>query len=324
MNKDTETLVTNKFRRALVTGGAGFIGSHLVEKLLSLGFSVTSIDDFSAGKKDNIRHLYPLPNFKSIHTDITDIKAIRPYFEGIDVVFHEACSKNTVCMKDPTRDLEVNAKGTLNVLLCSLQAGISKFVHASTGSVYGEPLVFPTNEEHPICPVSYYGVSKLAGEKYVSLFRILHGMDTTVLRYFHVYGPRQDSSDAGGVISIFCRRAHEGKNLIIYGDGSQVRSFTHVDDVVRINLLAAVNMSMTGRMYNCASGIKVTIQQLAEAILGHSKNPSLKIEYRPWKPGDIRIFNVDNSRLRECGFEFSKDFKKGLKETFDWSRNQCI
>lgn len=318
---DFEKKFAQKYKHALVTGGAGFIGSHLVEKLLKLGLKVTSIDDYSTGKKENIQHLYNLTEFTPIRADITKIEKIKKYFKGIDIVFHQACSKNTICMINPVRDLEVNAKGTLNILICSLNEGISKFIHASTGSVYGKPFQFPTDESHPLQPVSYYGVSKLAGEKYVKLFNILHGMNITILRYYHVYGPRQDSSDTGGVVSIFCRRAHEGKDLIIFGDGTQVRSFTHVDDVVRINLLAAVKKEMIGKTYNCASGIKVTVRELANAVIGHYSNKDLKIKYAPWRPGDIKNFDVDNSLLLGNGFIFNKQFNKGLCEMVDWTEH---
>ena len=317
---DGDRQVAQTFRRALVTGGAGFVGSHLIEQLLNVGLEVVSIDDFSAGKEANIQHLYSHNRFKTIKADVTDITSIRPWFKDVDVVFHQACSKNTVCLKNPARDLHVNATGTLNVLLCAKEAGVKKFVHASTGSVYGEPVHFPTNEQHPLQPVSYYGVSKLAGEKYAMLFHTLHGMDVTVLRYYHVYGPRQDNSDVGGVVSIFCRRAHEGKNLMIYGDGSQVRSFTYVTDIVRINLMAAVRSEMRGEVYNCASGVSITVQELAEKVLEFYANPRISIEYGPWKPGDIKRFHVDNSKIRHLGFTFEMNFKDGLYSTLEWTK----
>lgn len=313
--------LSNIYKCALVTGGAGFVGSHLCDELLAEGLKVISIDDFSAGKEANLEHLANNPNFTSVNADVSDIESVRPYMQGVDIVFHQACAKNTVCMRDPARDLEVNARGTLNMLHLAKEFGVKKFIHASTGSVYGEPYIFPTNENHPLQPVSYYGVSKLAGEKYVTLFTNLHQMDVTALRYFHVYGPRQDNSDVGGVVSIFCRRAHEGKNLIIYGDGTQLRSFTYVGDVVRINLLAAVTPEMSGQAYNCASGIKVTIQELADRVLAHYNRPDLTIEYQDWKPGDIKKFDVDNTKLRALGFEFKKDFDDGLSETLDWTSN---
>lgn len=308
------------YSRALVTGGAGFVGSHLCEALLKQGMEVISVDDFSAGKEANVSHLKAYAGFTSVRCDISDREATRPYFEGVDVVFHQACSKNTVCLRDPVRDLTVNATGTLNVLLLAQEHGVKKVVHASTGSVYGEPYLFPTNEDHPLRPVSYYGVSKLAGEKYALLFASkLHNLDVTALRYFHVYGPRQDNSDVGGVVSIFCRRAHENKNLVIYGDGTQVRSFTYVSDVVRINLLAAVNPAMSGQVYNCASGVRITIKELADRVIAHYNKPDLRITYLDWKPGDIKNFNVDNSKLKALGFEFEQDFDMGLNETLEWT-----
>lgn len=314
-----EQALRQQYRRALVTGGAGFIGSHLVDRLLNLGLQVISLDDFSAGKAINLQHHDGNASFHSVKADVSDLTAIAPHFEGVDIVFHEACSKNTVCMRDPARDLDVNAKGTLNVLLCAKEQGVKRVVHASTGSVYGEPKHFPTDEMHPLNPVSYYGVSKLAGERYASLFGTLHGMETVLLRYFHVFGPRQDNSDVGGVVSIFCRRAHHGKDLIIYGDGTQVRSFTFVGDVVNINILAAVSSSMTGQAYNCASGVKITIKDLADRVLAHYDRPGLKIEYRDWKPGDIRNFDVCNKALRDEGFNFGTQFDKGLSDTIAWT-----
>ena len=312
--------VASRYRRALVTGGAGFVGSHLVDKLLSLGIEVISLDDFSAGKYINIEHNVSNPLFTSVAADVSDIDQIRCHFQDVDIVFHQACSKNTVCMRDPARDLEVNGTGTLNVLMCAKDANVRRVIHASTGSVYGEPNYFPTDERHPLAPVSYYGVSKLAGDKYALLFNGLHGRDVVVLRYFHVYGPRQDNSDVGGVVSIFCRRAHEGKSLMIFGDGSQVRSFTYVGDVVRINLLAAVHGDMPGRAFNCASGVAVTIQELAERVIDYF-GKKVGIDYADWKPGDIRKFSVSNGLLKSMGFEFRKNFDVGLRETLEWTQD---
>jgi nucleoside-diphosphate-sugar epimerase len=222
-------------------------------------------------------------------------------------------------MEDPARDLEVNARGTLNMLLLAKKHNVKKFVHASTGSVYGEAQYFPTDENHPLNPASYYGVSKLCGEKYVRLFSDLHDLDTTMLRYYHVFGPRQDYSDVGGVVSIFGRKAMQDLPLLIYGDGTQLRSFTSVHDVVGINKLVAMSEGTRGQAYNCASGTKVTIQELAEAVLKFfDKQDSLSIEYADWKPGDIMKFDVDNSKLKDLGFEFQYSFEDGLNLTLDW------
>ena len=309
----------SRFSRALVTGGAGFIGSHLVEALLEDDLEVISIDDYSAGRDQNLAHLRAHPKLKVVRADVTDREAIEPHFEGVEVIFHQAVSKNTVCMSNPMRDLEVNAKGTLTLLELAKRYGVKKFIHASTGSVYGEAQYFPTDEFHPVNPSSYYGVSKLCGEKYVRLFADLHDLDTTILRYYHVFGPRQDYSDVGGVVSIFGRRAIHNQPLIIYGDGTQLRSFTSVYDVVGINRLAALAEHTRGEAFNCASGAKVTIHQLAQAVLDYfGKRNTLTIQYDDWKPGDILKFDVDNTKIKKLGFEFQYTFEEGLEMTLNW------
>jgi UDP-glucose 4-epimerase len=312
--------LSDKFKTALVTGGAGFIGSHIVESLLQDGLKVISVDDFSVGKKINYSSFIDNPKFSFAECDITDFNKLLSCFEGVDVVFHEAVSKNTICMRDPGRDLTINALGTLNVLEAARKNKVKKIVHASTGSVYGNAKYYPTDENHPVNPNSYYGVSKLAGEKYVKLFNHLYDMDVTILRYFHVYGPRQDYSDVGGVVSIFGRKAFNNQSLIIYGDGTQLRSFTSVYDVVDINKLVAKTEGTTTEAYNCASGARVTIQELAEKVLKHF-GKTLEIEYQDWKPGDVKIFDVNNSKIKQLGFKFQVDFDTGLSHTLDWIEN---
>lgn len=306
------------YKKAMVTGGAGFIGSHLVEELLKMGLEVISIDDYSAGKKENLKPFLNNPKFQEASCDVTDYNKLKPYFKGIDIVFHQAASKKTICLQDPRRDLEVNAKGTFNVLELARDFKIKKVVHASTGSVYGEALYYPQDEKHPLSPASYYGVSKLAGENYVLLFGRLYNMDVTVLRYFHIYGPRQEYSDVGGVVSIFGRKAIENQPLIIFGDGTQQRSFTYVKDVIRANILVAAKKETKGQCYNCASGIRITIKELADKILNSLGKKNLEIKYQDWTPGDIKVFIVDNSKLKSLGFEFETDFDQGLKETINW------
>ncbi|MFZ2491229.1 MAG: SDR family NAD(P)-dependent oxidoreductase [Thermoanaerobaculia bacterium] len=312
--------LTGTYKRALVTGGAGFIGSHVVEGLLDDGLEVLSVDDYSAGKRENLERFRANPRFQAVECDVTDVNALQPHFQDVDVVFHQAASKMTICLKDPRRDLEVNAKGTFNLLELARDHQVRKFVHVSTGSVYGEPHYFPTDEEHPLNPTSYYGVSKLAGEKYARAFAHLYGMDVTMLRYYHVYGPRQENSDVGGVVSIFARRALEGKPLIIYGDGTQLRSFTYVKDVVNINRLVALRPESRGNAYNCASGIRVTIQELADSVLDILGRRDVGIEYRDWKLGDIKTFDVSNEKLRRLGMEWETSFEDGLRATLEWTR----
>lgn len=305
--------------RALVTGGAGFIGSHLVEALLQRDIEVVSMDDYSAGKRENLESVRGHDRFTEVDGDITDLQTVRGAMAGVDTVFHQAAAKKTVCMRDPSRDLAVNGGGTLLLLKAAVELGVEKFVHASTGSVYGEPITHPQTESHRLHPVSYYGVSKLAGESYVNTFAHLFGLDTTVLRYYHVYGPRQESSDVGGVVSIFLRRAQEGLPLLIHGDGLQMRSFTWIGDVAEANIRAATRPVARGKTYNCASGISVTIKDLAMKVL-HRANADVGFRHVDPAPGDIREFDIDNQLITdELGMCFEKDFDRGLGATLDWA-----
>lgn len=307
-------------KKVIVTGGAGFIGSHLVERLVQMGIETISIDDYFAGKTENLEHLSVYKNFHEVGCDITNMKNLEPYFDGVDTVFHQAASKKTICLNDPRRDLEINAKGTYNLLELSMKYGVKKFVHASTGSVYGEAQYFPQDEKHPLCPTSYYGVSKLAGEKYVNAFHHLYGLDTTILRYFHVYGPRQESSDVGGVVSIFIRNIIKNEPITIFGDGTQERSFTYVGDVVHANIQSVFYPKATGQVYNCASGIKITIYELAQLISEVMGETPLGIKYEDWTPGDIKVFNIDNQKIiNDLEMDFIRDFKKGLRLTVEWA-----
>lgn len=307
-NPDFETL---SGRKVIVTGGAGFVGSHLCERLVDVGAEVISLDDLSAGKRGNIEMFESRGNFRFAHKDVCDADdEMKALFQGVDTVFHNAASKKNICLDRPERDLEVNAGGALNLLRHAMDAGVRKFVHASTGSVYGEPRVFPTTEDHPFEPVSYYGVSKLAGERYVDVFHRLYGLDTTILRYFHVYGPRQESNEFGGVVSIFLRRIGEGKNPIVFGHGEQVRSFTYVLDLVEANLRAAIDPRATGQAYNVASGIRVTINDLAKGMLDIlDPDQKLRVEHGDPLIGDIMEFDVANAKIRdELGMTFEQDF----------------
>ena len=306
-----------KYNKALVTGGAGFIGSHLCESLLEDGIEVISIDNYFAGKEENLKHLHHEygDRFTEVRCDVTDYDDLKNYFPGVDIVFHEAASKKTICLNNPRKDLQINAEGSFNIFELARDFKVKKVVHASTGSVYGEAKYFPQDENHPLNPTSYYGVSKLAGERYGRAFVDLYGLDVTILRYFHVYGPRQESSDVGGVVSIFGRRAINDQPLIIFGDGSQQRSFTYVKDLVNINKLVAMYPNSKGEVYNCASGIKVTIKELAEKVLKYLGKGHLEIQYKDWTPGDIKVFDIDNSKIKNLGFSFKYEFDDGFSDT---------
>ena len=296
--------------KMMVTGAAGFIGSHLVDSLLADGHTVVAVDNLSAGKMHN---LYPRhdgnKNLEFCQIDVTSIEMTH-VMEGVEVIFHNAASKKNICLTNPQKDLIVNAGGTLNLLQLAKEHKVKKFVHASTGSVYGEAVAIPQTENHPLNPCSYYGVSKLAGERYVAMYSAMGWMDTVILRYFHVYGSRQEDGEFGGVVAIFFRNAREGKPLIIFGNGLQERSFTHVDDIVKINRLVA-EKDTNGKVYNCASGIKVTIQGLAAKVLKITGSSS-EVIFKNRLIGDIDKFYIDNRRIKELGATFETDIDKGL------------
>jgi len=300
-------------KNVIVTGAAGFIGSHLTEKLLNMGITVIGIDDLSAGKEENMDIFSYHPNFTFFQNDVTNYGSMKCIFENIDTVFHLAASKKTVCLKDPMRDLEVNAKGTYNMLLLSEQFGVNKFVHASTGSVYGESVNEVQDENFHISPCSFYGISKFAGERYVNLFNKHRGLDTTILRFFHVYGSKQDAGEFGGVIAIFSHKFKNNEPVTIFGDGKQQRYFTHVSDVVESCILSATNPISEGQIYNVACdnpiGLLTATEILAD-ILG--VNP--EINFEDWTVGDIKYFNTDNTKIKkELGIRF-KTFQEGIKK----------
>lgn len=313
-------MLKDKYQKALVTGGAGFIGSHIVEECLNQGLEVVSVDNYFGGKEYNLRELHKKfgDKLKEVKCDVTDFDGLKKNMDGVDLIFHEAASKKTICLRDPRKDLLINGGGTFNILELARDFKVKKVVHASTGSVYGEAKYFPQDENHPVNPTSYYGVSKLAGEKYVRAFCDLYDMDCTILRYFHVYGPKQESSDVGGVVSIFGRRVLNGESPIIFGDGTQERSFTYVKDVVGINMLVAEKEGTRGEAYNCASGITVTINELADMVKKLLGREDLETKYADWTIGDIKHFEVSNAKIKSLGFEFKTPFDKGLKETLEW------
>ena len=312
---EIEKVLKKKYQKAMVTGGAGFIGSHLCEALVNTGLKVVSIDNYIAGRHENVAHLKKFKNFQEVDCDVCDFESLKKHFDGVDVVFHNAAAKKNVSLADPRKDLAVNAGGTFNVLELSKTNKVKKLVHASTGSVYGEPIQFPQTEDHPLNPRSFYGVSKLAGEKYAALYEKLFYLDTTVLRYFHVFGPRQEFGEYGGVVAIFIRNMLNNEPISIFGDGTQQRSFTYVGDVVKANLLVAASEKTKGEAYNCASGLKITVKELADMVVEGFGKSSADIKYGDWLIGDIKEFEVDNSKIRSLGLEFSINFKEKLLET---------
>lgn len=306
--------------RALVTGGAGFIGSHLVEELVASGCRVTVLDNLSTGHRHNIDHLGDRIDF--VQGDIRDTGLLDRVINGCEVVFHLAAVVSvTQSVQDPSHACEVNDLGTVRVLDASRRSGVRRVVMASSSAVYGDDPRLPKTEKMVPGPLSPYAVQKLTGELYASVFRGLYGMETVCLRYFNVFGPRQDpSSPYSGVISIFMTRAVAGQAATIYGDGGQSRDFVYVKDVVRANWLAATKADADGRVFNVGTGSCIRIGDLWDLICDLSQ-VQLKPVFAPPRPGDIRESVSDISEIGNAlGFSPQVDLRRGLKDTLAWYR----
>ena len=300
--------------RVLVTGGAGFIGSHLIEALVSEGFDVGALDDFSSGRRENLSVRFGKPNFCLVEGDVRDKADVKKALEGVDVVFHLAAVINTdFSVKNPLVVNEVNVGGTLNVLRESLKAGVKRLVYASSCAVYGEPVNLPINEEHPTKPMSPYGVSKLAAEHYCRVFYEIYGLETVHLRFFNVYGPRQVFGPYSGVIMKFIDRLKRGKKPIIYGDGKQTRDFVLAGDVVDACLRAMRCRNCVGEMINVGSGVETTVNRLADVLIELFGSRDIKPFYAEPKAGDIRRSYADLSKAeRLLGYKPEKSLMEGL------------
>jgi len=307
-----------KIKKALVTGGAGFIGSHLVDALLSSGTRVTVLDNLSTGHHSNLEQVLPKIDF--IEGDIRHRATVETAADGCDVIFHQAAVVSVPqTVEDPIGSTSVNTSGTLTILDVARTQGVARVVLASSCAVYGDDPAQPKHEDLPPQPKSPYALQKLIGEMHARLYYGLYGLESICLRYFNVFGPRQDpSSPYSGVISIFMDRAVEKKAPAIYGDGEQSRDFIYVNDVVSANLLAAAAGSADGRAINVGTGHNITINRLWELIREFS-DVDLTPDYKAPRPGDIQASLADIGRARR-DFEFEPEFnfKRGLESTFDW------
>lgn len=307
-----------EIKKALVTGGAGFIGSHLVGALLSSGTRVTVLDNLSTGHRSNLEQA--LPKFDFIEGDIRHRATVETAADGCDVIFHQAAVVSVPqTVEDPIGSASVNTSGTLTILDVARTQGVARVVLASSCAVYGDDPAQPKCEDLPPQPKSPYALQKLIGEMHARLYYELYGLESICLRYFNVFGPRQDpSSPYSGVISIFMDRAVEKRAPVIYGDGEQSRDFIYVNDVVSANLLAAVTGSADGRAINVGTGHSITINRLWELISKFS-DVDLTPDYEAPRPGDIQASLADIQRARrDLEFEPEFDFKRGLESTFDW------
>lgn len=299
----------------LVTGGAGFIGSNLVEALVQSGEKVVVLDNFSTGARDNLDFVSTGDSLRIIEGDVRDIATVHECVAGADIVFHLAAEVgNLNSLEHPLRDSQVNILGTLNVLQAALEAGVKRLVYSSSSAIFGEPRYLPIDEDHPMNPESfYYAVSKLAAENYCLAFAQLYGMSVVCLRYFNVYGPRQKYNPYANVIPIFAKRLLSGQPPVIYGDGEQARDFVYVRDVVQANLLAAKS-DISREVFNIGIGEQTTVNQL-QAALQQIVGASFEPVHEPPRAGELRDSVAQIAKARELlGYCPKIDIQQGLAE----------
>ena len=311
--------------RALVTGGAGFIGSNLVDALLDRGDEVTVVDNLATGRLENLDGARRR-GIAFHEADITDAERLRKLFAGSrpDIVFHLAAQIDVrKSIEDPAWDAGVNVGGTINVLEAGRHSGVARVVNTSTGgAIYGEVEPIPTPESVSPRPMAAYGTSKLCAETYCGWYERLYGLSTVTLRYGNVYGPRQDPLGEAGVIAIFCGRLMAGTRPTIYGDGRQTRDYTYVADIVAANLAAASHPEAHG-VYNVGTGRECSVLEVLAALrrAGNLDEDELQPEFAPARLGELQRSALDVSRARaELGFTAQADLDAGMRQTLEWAR----
>jgi UDP-N-acetylglucosamine/UDP-N-acetyl-alpha-D-glucosaminouronate 4-epimerase len=312
----------------LVTGGGGFIGSHLVEALLQRGALVRALDNLTTGHRANLAgalaHPQARKTFTFIEGDVTDRKTIQEAIKGVEYVLHQAALPSVQrSVEDPITSNQVNVEGTLNVLVAAQEAGVRRVVYASSSSVYGDSPQLPKIESMPTNPLSPYAVSKLAAEAYCRAFTRVYGLETVSLRYFNVFGPRQDPNSLyAAVLPRFIEALLSKESPVIYGDGAQSRDFTYIENVVQANLLALEAAGAGGEAFNIACGEKVTLKAVLECLAEFS-NQVIAPEYQASRAGDIKHSLADISKAeRMLGYRPVIPFREGLKRTLEFFRQR--
>jgi UDP-glucose 4-epimerase len=303
----------------LVTGGAGFIGSNLVEEVLKRGDYVRVLDNFSTGRRDNLAEFISNSNFELIEGDLRSYHIVLEAVNGIDYVLHQGALPSVPrSVKDPITTNDVNVNGTLNILDASINAGVKRVVFASSSSIYGNGEELPKREDMKPAPESPYAISKYAGERYCQIFTKLYGLETVCLRYFNVFGPRQDpNSQYSAVIPKFILLIKEGQSPTIYGDGEASRDFTYVANVVNANLLACTAKDAVGEVFNIACGESITINQLVKKITDFFGN-NIKPIYESPRPGDIKHSYACIDKAKNClGYDRIVCFDDGICKTVE-------
>jgi len=308
-------------KKALVTGGAGFIGSHIAHRLLELGHQVVVLDNFSTGRRENLAHI--AKDVQIIEGDVRDPAKVAEATAGCTLVFHEAAIVSVpYSVEHPEESNDVNIRGTMHVLQAARKAGAKRVVFASSAAIYGEEPTLPKVESMLPEPLSPYGIEKITGEHYLATWSGLFGVETVALRYFNVFGPRQDPrSPYSGVISIFVDRILAGKPITFFGDGGQTRDFVYVANVVDANVLAATRDGVSGRRFNVACGQRTTLLELADMI-GRAADKPVEKAFADPRAGDIRHSVADIAPARaELGYEPKVGVEEGLRHLVDYARS---
>ncbi len=304
----------------VVTGGGGFIGSHIVEELLRRNETVTVIDNFSTGKHENVDPF--ADDVEIIEADIAEAKNLAQFLKGVDYVIHQAAIPSVPkSMADPVKSHHANVDGTLRLLVACREAGVKRVVYASSSSLYGDSPTLPKHEGMMPNPLSPYGAQKLFGEMYCQVFTKAYGLETVSLRYFNVFGPRQDAtSQYSGVLALFIPAVLQGRRPTIYGDGLQSRDFTYVKNVAEANLLACKVSGVAGQVFNVACGDRITVNSMLQQINKITGNDITPI-YADARAGDIKHSQADITRAREhLGYQPKVGFEEGLRNTIEWYR----
>jgi len=311
-------LVRN-YSRALVTGGAGFIGGHLVDRLIKGGLEVTVLDNLSSGQEENLSLHVKDDSFHFVRGDIRDTGLVRGLVKGVDIIFHEAAIVSVpLTIKDPVLAHDVNVNGTLNILTACLNSSVKRFVYASCCAVYGNAEVSPQNEGLPPSPISPYAATKVSAEGYCKAFHQVYGVETVSLRLFNVYGPRQKLGNYSGVLVKFIDRLSRNEPPVIYGDGEQTRDLTYVEDVVEAHILALSSKSAVGEVFNIATGYATKINELLNMLADVMDVAPLRPMYAESRLGDVRHSCGDITKARRVlGYMPKFSLEEGLRKLFE-------
>ena len=313
-----------KFCRALVAGGAGFIGSHIADRLIDEDVEVTVLDNLFAGHMENLENCNGSRNFRFVRGDVRDFTVVKRLLKDVDAVFNDAAVVSVPrSLEEPLLANEVNVGGALNILKASVDSGVKRFVQASSASVYGDTEKLPVDETLPVNPVSPYAVAELAAENYARVFHRAYGLETVCLRYFNVYGPRQIFSAYSGATTIFLNNLSRGQRPTIFGDGEQTRDFVYVDDIVEANMLALNSAKAIGEALNIGTGVPKTINELVKTLQEKLHKQRLKPIYKSPKKAEVRNSYASIEKAnRMLGYKPKISLEKGIEKLVKWFQHK--